>query len=188
MVLPVRARADDDGKVNGNNNSYIDGPRESNVAASDLRSIFEQLEARRQELESVEELIENTKEDAKKLRAEVQAELVEARNRIAEQNDRLTEAEEALSKMKRVRFEWRGVAREVSVTGSFNGWDQMLALKPMPSNPNEPGNVKVFASEVRLYPGEYEYKFVVDGNWMHDDSKEVLYDDRGNANNILKVK
>ena len=48
--------------------------------------------------------------------------------------------------------------------------------------------MKVFASEVRLYPGEYEYKFVVDGNWMHDDSKEVLYDDRGNANNILKVK
>ena len=36
-------------------------------------------------------------------------------------------------------------------------------------------------------PGTYEYKFIVDGEWMHDPLKDFKPDNRGGYNNIVKI-
>ncbi len=50
-------------------------------------------------------------------------------------------------------------AQEVCIAGSFNGWE------PMPLRRNSAG---VWSKALILEPGEYEYRFVVDGVWWDD--------------------
>lgn len=62
-----------------------------------------------------------------------------------------------------VPFELRptGSAQSVSVVGGFNGWSAGR-------NRLEKDSDGVFRALVPLDPGTYEYKFVVDGNWIPD--------------------
>ena len=53
-----------------------------------------------------------------------------------------------------------GGARDVVLSGSFNGWDEhYLKMEKI-----EDG----WEIRLDLAPGRYEYKFIVDGEWMHD--------------------
>lgn len=68
-------------------------------------------------------------------------------------------------------------ARHVSLAGSFNNWD--------------PGKLKMirtdsgWIAEVKLGPGKYWYKFIVDGNWMLDNDNQLRENDgQGNTNSI----
>ena len=72
--------------------------------------------------------------------------------------------------------------RAVSVAGSFNDWDPGVTL--MPYDPV----LKVYRIEVMLVPGEYEYKFVVDGEWLLDEANPGFYpNDFGTLNSVLVV-
>ena len=72
-------------------------------------------------------------------------------------------------------------AREVSVAGEFNGWNP--ATHPMKSNGN--GN---WQKIMMLPPGQYEYKFLVDGQWRNDPSNpDRTPNCYGTYNDILKV-
>src|SRR5438128_233495 len=50
-------------------------------------------------------------------------------------------------------------ARSAAVAGSFNNWD--LKRTPMRKDP-----VAGWKATLALPPGRYEYRFVVDGQWM----------------------
>ena len=54
-------------------------------------------------------------------------------------------------------------AKEVSIAGSFNGWQP--AASPMERFGMGCAQWKV---DLHLKPGRYEYRFVVDGNWTDD--------------------
>jgi 1,4-alpha-glucan branching enzyme len=73
-------------------------------------------------------------------------------------------------------------ARSVSVAGSFNGWDsQRTPLR------KEAGGV--WRAFVPLSPGRYEYRFVVDGQWLEDpDAKESISNPYGGRNSVLVVR
>ncbi len=61
-----------------------------------------------------------------------------------------------------VLFQLKGYedAHQVILAGSFNNWNERyLHLEP-----TEDG----WAVRIDLPPGRYEYKFIVDGQWMHD--------------------
>ncbi len=71
-----------------------------------------------------------------------------------------------------------GNANEVFLAGDFNGW------KPEPMAKGETG----FHGTVKLEPGVYQYKFVVDGEWQVDPSAmENAQNDFGTANSILRL-
>ena len=63
---------------------------------------------------------------------------------------------------KRVRFGcFQPDAQEVSVEGSFNNWNpRATAMKRDPRGD--------WSVEVQLPPGEYRYRFLVDGEWRDD--------------------
>ena len=54
-------------------------------------------------------------------------------------------------------------ARIVAVAGTFNGWNQSQYLFERVGNE--------WTCRVTLPPGKYQYKFIVDGNWIVDPSK-----------------
>lgn len=72
-------------------------------------------------------------------------------------------------------------AKQVALAGNFNDWDpEDIYLKK-----TEQGWELPYA----LGPGNYQYKFIVDGNWMTDPGKpeSVIDDGRGNENTMLVI-
>ena len=98
---------------------------------------------------------------------------------------------EAITPERRERAEMRLVlvssqatgARSVSVVGDFNGW----APAENPMTLHEDG---IWRTEVRLRPGEFQYKFVVDGTrWVPDPVNPNTVDDGfGAKNSVLVVR
>lgn len=79
------------------------------------------------------------------------------------------------------RLSGRPNARIVAVAGSFNNWNQSQFLFARVGDE--------WVCKLSLPPGEYEYKFIVDGDWLVDPrNQKTKHDDRGNLNSILVVK
>lgn len=65
--------------------------------------------------------------------------------------------------------------------GDFNGWDE----KKHPMRKNENG---LWEKTTMLFPGTYEYKFIVDGKWQMDPkSDQVCVNHFGTQNNMITV-
>lgn len=73
-------------------------------------------------------------------------------------------------------------AKRVSLAGSFNSWDtNSIAAKK-----DAKGNWSV---KLSLKPGQYEYKFVVDGSWITDPHcSSYTNNSFGTQNCLLEVK
>ena len=75
---------------------------------------------------------------------------------------------------------WPG-AQEVSIAGSFNDWHPSVT----PMIRLRDGQ---WAKELSLAPGRYEYRFVVDGQWVDDPAAtELIPNPFGTANAVLVV-
>jgi len=77
-------------------------------------------------------------------------------------------------------FEWNSnlKAKKVSLAGSFNNWTPIA----MPKRKGK------FQTSLELAPGEYRYKFIVDGEWQHDPAAEQsVPNEFGTLNSIVRV-
>ena len=69
----------------------------------------------------------------------------------------------------------------VVLTGTFNNWHQSQLLFAREGDG--------WVCRVDLDPGVYQYKFVVDGDWLLDPSNpDTAEDEAGNVNNVIEVK
>jgi len=72
-------------------------------------------------------------------------------------------------------------AKEVILMGDFNKWDR----KRHPMGKNAKG---LWSKIVMLSIGRYEYKFLVDGEWLHDPKNDqVCYNQHGTLNSVITV-
>jgi len=72
-------------------------------------------------------------------------------------------------------------ARDVRVTGEFSDWSP----SGIPLSPEGPGT---WAATLRLPPGEYQYRFIVDGEWRDDPEAPRVQNGLGGTNSLLKVE
>ena len=71
---------------------------------------------------------------------------------------------------------------EVMLAGTFNDWN--VGATPM----TDPDGNGIYEATLLLAPGTYQYKYVVDGNWITDEQADAFADDGfGGRNSILKV-
>jgi len=75
-------------------------------------------------------------------------------------------------------LKWRGEGCDVKVAGEFSNWQPKETLKD--------GDSSVFKAEVK--PGRYFYKWVIDGNWLVDETEMTEVDQDGNRNNVALVE
>ena len=74
------------------------------------------------------------------------------------------------------------VAKSVCIAGTFNHWH------PAATEMVNLGGGR-WAKELTLPPGAYEYRLVVDGEWMADPkAKETASNPFGGVNSVLKVQ
>lgn len=72
--------------------------------------------------------------------------------------------------------------RTVCVAGSFNNWQPDKKM----SDKNGDG---VYRCQLRLAPGEYQYKLVIDGQWrLDEENPNLIPNEYGSCNNILVVE
>ncbi len=81
-----------------------------------------------------------------------------------------------------IRFTYHAPgAGRVTLAGTMNGWD----AERNPLTDDGSGNWSVVMA---LKPGQYEYKFVVDGSWFADpDNPDTMADPYGGANSLVQV-
>ena len=78
-------------------------------------------------------------------------------------------------------FEWVGKnVEKVQLAGSFTQWK--------PVDMEKAGTNEKWGLKLDLPPGEYEFKFVVDGNWIHDELKPAKTNEMGTKNNFIIVQ
>lgn len=84
---------------------------------------------------------------------------------------------------KSVTFTVRADAgKSVYLAGSFNQWNP--TGKKMLDKKNE----GVYTATVKLAPGRYEYKFVIDGVWCADpENLDFVQNDHGTLNSVIVV-
>ena len=74
-------------------------------------------------------------------------------------------------------------ARAVYVVGDFNDW------KPTTGKMSKVKQNGTFQLKVKLAPGEYQYKFIVDGAWLNDpQAKEQVMNPHGSLNSVIRVE
>ena len=73
--------------------------------------------------------------------------------------------------------------KSVYLAGSFNNWD------PTGKKMLEKKSGGVYATTVKLAPGTYQYKFVIDGTWCADpENVSAVPNDHGTFNSVITVK
>jgi 1,4-alpha-glucan branching enzyme len=73
-------------------------------------------------------------------------------------------------------------AKKVCIAGKFNDWN----VTSMPMKKSTDGTWKI---KLKLSPGKYEYKFVVDGTWAQDSScPETALNPFGTCNSVVNVE
>ncbi|XP_078741035.1 5'-AMP-activated protein kinase subunit beta-2-like, partial [Lampetra fluviatilis] len=69
--------------------------------------------------------------------------------------------------------------RDVYLAGSFDSWTSKI---PLTKSHND------FVAILELPEGEHQYKFYVDGQWLHDPNEPVVTSNLGTVNNLIQVK
>ncbi len=73
--------------------------------------------------------------------------------------------------------------KAVYVAGEFNAWDP--AAKKMAWKARQ----GIYTATVKLAPGTYQYKFVIDGTWCADpENVNAVANDQGTFNSVVTVK
>lgn len=72
-------------------------------------------------------------------------------------------------------------ADEVVLSGTFNLWNERaFKMKRTGSG---------WALSLNIRPGVYEYKFIVDGDWMHDPSNDLrIENEHGSYNSVVDIR
>jgi 1,4-alpha-glucan branching enzyme len=71
-------------------------------------------------------------------------------------------------------------AQSVFLAGDFNQWD-------LSSHPLKPDKNVTWKISLDLYPGQYEYRFFVDGKWQNDPNCRDLIENPFGTSNCLKI-
>lgn len=72
-------------------------------------------------------------------------------------------------------------AKQVTVAGDFNGWE----MTTMALAKSDDGTWRI---TLELKPGSYQYKFLVDGQWVNDPSNPRTAPTQfGSLNNVIEV-
>jgi 1,4-alpha-glucan branching enzyme len=96
---------------------------------------------------------------------------------------RTTPKAASTGKEQEIEFEFDApMASEVYIAGDFNEWSPTADLM-------EKGADGVWRITLRIKPGRYEYKFVVDGTYMEDpNNPDTVPDPYGGQNSVLTVE
>ena len=104
-----------------------------------------------------------------------------SKNQETSEDEKSTDSsnnEEKYKKRVPTLFEWKDGGETVLITGSFCDWNQRFILNKNKYTDN-------FDLLLYLPEGKYEFKFIVDNNWVCSNYYNKITDEKNNTNNII---
>ncbi|XP_030449362.1 protein PTST homolog 2, chloroplastic isoform X2 [Syzygium oleosum] len=150
-----------------------------------LESISDDLQELSDAWEFQENEIMNSKDKMRSMRAKLAVlegkmslAIIDAHKIAEEKQRKIDDARRALQVLRTACIVWPNSATEVLLAGSFDGWATQRKM--------EKSSTMVFSVCLKLYPGRYEIKFIVDGVWRIDPLRPIVHNN-GYENNLLII-
>ncbi|KAL0915889.1 hypothetical protein M5K25_013354 [Dendrobium thyrsiflorum] len=156
--------------------SYKDQDQESLL--EQLHALSDALEFQQNEIKNARDILRSTRAKLAVIEGKIALEVIESQKVIEVKQMRLAAAEMSLRILRSVSIVWPNSASEVLLAGSFDGWTSQWRM--------EKNITGVFSLCLKLYPGRYEIKFIVDGVWAIDLLRPIT-NNNGFKNNLLIV-
>ncbi|CAL9195645.1 unnamed protein product [Musa hybrid cultivar] len=148
------------------------------ISTDELHSLSDAWEFQETEIVSAQDKLRSTRARMAALEGKMALEIIEAKKLMEEKKKRVDAAQNALSLLQTVCIVWPNSASEVLLAGSFDGWNSQRRM--------ESSGWGIFSLYLKLYPGRYEIKFIVDGVWKIDPLRPLVHNN-GHENNLLII-
>lgn len=147
-------------------------------SSRDLQTLSDALEFQENELMSSQERLRSIHAKLAVVEGKMALKIVDAEKILEEKQRRIDCARKTLELLRTAYIVWPNSASEVLLAGSFDGWTTQRKM--------EKSQTGVFSVCLRLYPGRYEIKFIVDGKWRTDPLRPIV-NNNGYENNLLII-
>lgn len=145
---------------------------------SDLQKLSDAREFQENDVINAQKRLRSIRAKLAILEGKVALTLTDAEKLLARKQKKIDSASKALQLLRTTQIVWHNSASEVLLTGSFDGWTTQRKMEKLRTG--------VFSVSLKLYPGIYEIKFIVDGIWKVDHLRPVVHNN-GHENNVLIV-
>ncbi|KAL2904414.1 Protein PTST-like protein 2 chloroplastic [Bienertia sinuspersici] len=144
----------------------------------DLRQISDLSEFQENEMMNAQDKLRTLRAKLAVLEGKMSLAIMDAQFILDEKQKRINDALRALQLLRTTCIVWPNYGSEVLLAGSFDGWATQRKMVR--------SNTGVFSVCLKLYPGKYEIKFIVDGVWKVDPLRPIV-NNNGFENNLLTI-
>ncbi|XP_011006587.1 PREDICTED: uncharacterized protein LOC105112553 isoform X2 [Populus euphratica] len=147
-------------------------------ASDDLLKLSDAWEFQENEIMNAQDKLRSTRAKIAVSEGKIALAIIDAQKVVEEKQKRIDDACRALQLLRTACIVWPSSASEVFLAGSFDGWATQRSM--------EKSSVGIFSLYLKLYPGRYEIKFIVDGEWRIDPLRPIVHNN-GYENNLLII-
>ncbi|CAA3000122.1 Hypothetical predicted protein [Olea europaea subsp. europaea] len=155
-------------------------------SSSDLQKVSDAWEFQENELMNSQERLRSIRAKLAVLEGKVTLAIIDAQKILEEKQKRIDVARKALQLLRTVCIVWPKSASEVLLAGTFDGWTTQNECSIELQRKMEKSKTGIFSVYLKLYPGRYEIKFIVDGIWKVDPLRPITHNGRY-ENNLLII-
>ncbi|CAH2033810.1 unnamed protein product [Thlaspi arvense] len=152
--------------------------KDSELNSGSLENLSDDWEFKENEIIYAQNKLRSTRAKLAVLEGKMAMGIIDAQRIVREKQRRIDHANRALRLLRTTSIVWPKSASEVLLTGSFDGWSTQRKMKKAENG--------VFSLSLKLYPGKYEIKFIVDGQWKVDPLRPIVTCG-GYENNLLII-
>ncbi|KAM6570946.1 hypothetical protein CsatA_015026 [Cannabis sativa] len=146
--------------------------------SDDLRNLSDAWEFQENEIMNAKSSLRSTRAKLAVLEGKMALAIINAKKIVEEKQKRIDDARRASRLLRSSCIVWPNSASEVLLAGSFDGWASQRKMTK--------SGTGIFSLWLQLYPGKYEIKFIVDGEWMIDPLRPIVHNN-GYKNNLLVI-
>ncbi|KAF8040547.1 hypothetical protein BT93_B2698 [Corymbia citriodora subsp. variegata] len=158
--------------------STMDEQENLESISDDLQKLSDAWEFQENEIMNAKDKLRSMRAKLAVLEGKMSLAIIDARKIAEEKQRRIDDARRALRLLRTACIVWPNSATEVLLAGSFDGWATQRKM--------EKSSTGVFSVCLKLYPGRYEIKFIVDGVWRTDPLRPI-FNNNGYENNLLII-
>ncbi|KAK4763701.1 hypothetical protein SAY87_013139 [Trapa incisa] len=159
--------------------SHLGDEKKSPATVSkDLQELSDAWEFQENEVMNAQDRLRSIRARVAVLEGKMALAIIDAQKTLEEKQKRIEVTSRALRLLRTACIVWPNSASEVLLSGSFDGW--------MTQRRMEKSSTGIFSLYLKLYPGKYEIKFIVDGTWKIDPLRPIV-NNNGYENNLLII-
>ncbi|KAL0003998.1 hypothetical protein SO802_011559 [Lithocarpus litseifolius] len=147
-------------------------------SSEEMQKLSDALEFQENEIMDAQDRLRSISAKLTILEGKMSLAIIDAQKVVEEKQERIDDARRALQLLHTTCIVWPNSAAEVLLVGSFDGWATQRKM--------EKSSTGIFSLNLKLYPGRYEIKFIVDGQWKVDPLRPIVKNN-GYENNLLII-